>query len=515
MRALAAAFAAATMSVALVSAPALAEPTKPDVPHEVFSPDGTIKHVEVDPADLPKVPKSLAAAPSRLKQVEINGPSENRIDLVFLGDGYTAAEQTAYGTEIDAAWATMVEREPYKTYRKLFNVWRVEIDSPQSGVSGDPTADVHVDSPLAMTYWCGNTERLLCVDTAKAWEYASALVPGADQLLVQANSSKYGGAGYYTDDVGTFSRNPSSREVVLHELGHSQGDLADEYDYDGPEQYPSTDEPTEVNVTINSTGAKWGVWLGETTPDGGVIGAFEGAKYSRLGIWRPSQDSLMRNLGREFSLVNREKLVQSFYTEADPVDSASTPSGGTHNPAQSLTLQTVDVPLTIKWQVDNVDVPAWDGKKTLTPADFTSTGKSSFALKATVTDSTPMVRNPIFKPDLTQTLTWGVGQTSPTNPTATFTKTFDWGTGFEASVAVKAGSTAVTSWTVEFDVPAGFSINSTWDANRTQTGTHYTFTNKSYNGSINPGQTVTFGLGGAPGNFPGITNCKINGNPCN
>jgi cellulase/cellobiase CelA1 len=174
----------------------------------------------------------------------------------------------------------------------------------------------------------------------------------------------------------------------------------------------------------------------------------------------------------------------------------------------------VDLPLAIKWQVDNVAVPAWDGKKTLTPADFATTGKSNFALKATVTDETAMVRNPIYKPDLTQTLTWAVGQSTSTNPTAVFTKTSDWGTGFEANVTVTAGSTALTSWTVEFDVPAGYSIVSTWDANRTQNNTHYTFTNKSYNGSLDPGESVTFGLGGVTGNFPGISNCEVNGNPC-
>ncbi|MDF5758883.1 M64 family metallopeptidase [Spongiactinospora sp. TRM90649] len=514
MRALASALAVASVSAALLASPAMAEPAKPDVPHEVFAPNGTIKRVEVDPDDLPKVSKSLVAAPSRLKEVEINGPSANRIDLVFLGDGYTAAQQTEYGTEIDAAWAEMVQREPYKSYRKLFNVWRIEIDSPQSGVSGDPTADVQVDSPLASTFWCGGTERLLCVDTVKSWEYARALVPGADQVLVQANSTKYGGAGYGGSDLGTFSRNPSSREVVLHELGHSQGDLADEYDYGGPDQYPGATEPGAANVTIDNTGGKWGVWLGEATPDGGVIGAFEGGSYSRLGIWRPSANSLMRNLGQDFGLVNREKLVQSFYTQTDPVDSASTPSGGTHNASQSLTLTTLDVPLAVKWQVDNVAVPAWDGKKTLTPADFATTGKTNFALKATVTDETAMVRNTIYKPELTQTLTWTVGQNTSTNPNAVFEKTSDWGTGFEANVTVTAGSTALTSWTVEFDVPAGYSILSTWDANRTRTNNHYTFTNKSYNGAVDPGESVVFGLGGVTGNFPGITNCKINGNPC-
>ncbi|MFI6319850.1 M64 family metallopeptidase [Nonomuraea sp. NPDC050556] len=514
MRALTAAalILASATAVLTATVPAIAEP-KIETPHEVFNPDGTIQRLTVKPETQPKV-RSLAAAPSRLKPVEINGPSENRIDLVILGDGFTADQQTDFATETDRAVAAITEREPYKTYRKLFNIWRIEIDSPESGVSGDPTADVKKNTPLGAAFFCGGggTERALCVDTTAVWQYATALLPQADQLLVMANSTKYGGVGY--DRIGTFSRNVSATETVLHELGHSQGRLADEYDYDGPEVYVG-DEPVEANVTINAAGAKWQPWLGEPTPDGGVIGAFEGGKYSRKGIYRPSDNSLMRSLGQQFSLVNREKMVQSFYSATRPVDSVSTPAGQTHNPAQPLVVKTTDQALTVEWTADGQPVAAWNGKRTLTPADLAGVGKDTFALKLTVTDPTSFVRNTAYKQDLTQTLAWTVAKNNGNGATATFAKTGDWGSGWEGGVTVKAGLVVLPAWKVEFDVPAGFAITSAWDADMVRSGDHYTFTSKSWAGPLNPGATARFGLVGSPGNFPGPLNCTLNGNPCN
>lgn len=99
-----------------------------------------------------------------------------------------------------------------------------------------------------------------------------------------------------------------------------------------------------------------------------------------------------------------------------------------------------------------------------------------------------------------------------TTPTATFTKVSDWGTGFTGQVVVKAGTSALTSWTVEFDLPAGTSIGSAWEADMTRTGDHYRFVNRSYNGSVPANGSTSFGFNGAGPGAP--LNCKVNGNPC-
>jgi chitinase len=102
---------------------------------------------------------------------------------------------------------------------------------------------------------------------------------------------------------------------------------------------------------------------------------------------------------------------------------------------------------------------------------------------------------------------------SSTSPTATYTKTSDWGTGFEATWTVKnTGTTALTSWTVGWDFPSDTKVTSAWDADVTSSGTHWTAKNKSYNGSLAPGASVTFGIDGTGSGSP--TGCTLDGASC-
>ena len=108
---------------------------------------------------------------------------------------------------------------------------------------------------------------------------------------------------------------------------------------------------------------------------------------------------------------------------------------------------------------------------------------------------------------------WTAGPASAAANTATFTKTSDWGSGWEVRVAVTNGGTSpLTSWTVAFDLPAGTSVSSAWEADLTVSGSRYTFRNKSYNGTVAGGATLTFGLIGAGPGSP--SNCTLNGASC-
>ncbi|WP_405956448.1 glycosyl hydrolase family 18 protein [Streptomyces phaeochromogenes] len=110
-----------------------------------------------------------------------------------------------------------------------------------------------------------------------------------------------------------------------------------------------------------------------------------------------------------------------------------------------------------------------------------------------------------------------VGLASPasaaTSATATYAKTQDWGSGFEGKWTVKnTGTTTIASWNVEWDFPSGTSVTSAWDADVTNSGTHWTAKNKSWNGSLAPGASVSFGFNGSGTGSP--ANCKLNGGSC-
>ncbi|SCG47449.1 glycosyl hydrolase family 18 protein [Micromonospora coxensis] len=98
--------------------------------------------------------------------------------------------------------------------------------------------------------------------------------------------------------------------------------------------------------------------------------------------------------------------------------------------------------------------------------------------------------------------------------TATFTRAQDWGTGHETRVTVANGSSAnVDTWRIEFDLPAGTTISSSWDADVTSSGNHYVAVKKSWAGPLAPGATFSWGYNGT-GPYKAPLNCTINGAPC-
>jgi len=160
-----------------------------------------------------------------------SGPSSNRIDLVIVGDGYTAGEMPLYESQADATVQAMCAEEPFASYAGLFLAHRVDVVSNESGVDNDPDEGVNRDTAMDMAFWCNDIERLLCINVSKAIGFANA-APAREQVLALANSTKYGGAGYRDSDLGTVSGgNGFADWIAIHELGHSFGNLADEYHY--------------------------------------------------------------------------------------------------------------------------------------------------------------------------------------------------------------------------------------------------------------------------------------------
>ncbi|UNO39916.1 glycoside hydrolase family 18 chitinase [Streptomyces sp. MST-110588] len=97
--------------------------------------------------------------------------------------------------------------------------------------------------------------------------------------------------------------------------------------------------------------------------------------------------------------------------------------------------------------------------------------------------------------------------------TATYVKVSDWGSGFEGRWTVKnTGTTTINGWTVEWDFPAGTTVGAFWDASVSGSGGHYTAKNLSWNGTLAPGASTSFGFNGAGSGSP--AGCKVNGGPC-
>lgn len=74
----------------------------------------------------------------------------------------------------------------------------------------------------------------------------------------------------------------------------------------------------------------------------------------------------------------------------------------------------------------------------------------------------------------------------------------NWDTGFTANITIaNTGTTPINGWTLAFTFPSsGQKIGQAWSANVTQTGTAVTASNLSYNGTLAPGASTSFGFNG-------------------
>lgn len=358
-----------------------------------------------------------------IEAVEIanRGTPDNRVDFVIVGDGYTASEQDQFHTDATSIANNFFRYEPFITYEPYFRITQIEVVSNESGVDNDPSPGIDRDTALDMQYWCSGTERLLCVDVGKAYT-AAASAPDIDQVIAIANSSKYGGAGYPSNNLGTAAgQNGSAVEIAIHEMGHSLGDLADEYTYGGPSNYTGN-EPSAWNASIFDRDQqlteerKWYRWMDASMPGfDGPVSTYQGANYSVTGIYRPSNNSMMRNLGRPFNLPSAERIIWQVYREVDPIDDG-TPDGAAlaqDDVAWVQPMQPIGHDLSVTWYLNDQVIINAIGQTQLDLSTLTLTDGEN-TVRVEVVDPTPWVRNEVIRDVfMTETRTFTVNACSP------------------------------------------------------------------------------------------------------
>ncbi|KAB1911721.1 cellulose binding domain-containing protein [Micromonospora sp. AMSO31t] len=91
-----------------------------------------------------------------------------------------------------------------------------------------------------------------------------------------------------------------------------------------------------------------------------------------------------------------------------------------------------------------------------------------------------------------------------------------WNNGFTADVTItNTGSSAVNGWTLNYNLPSGQTITGSWNATVTQSGSAVTARNLSYNGTLAPGASTSFGYQATlSGGFSTPTSFTLNGSTC-
>lgn len=369
-----------------------------------------LKNLRLSAATISMVLGIPAVAQGAYLKLWDNGPSSNRVDIVFLGDGYTAADiNTTYNRDINAMlnWMFFGNENPYPRYKNFFNVHRLDIISQERGADIPPNGIFRNTALDASYYFDGVTDRLLYVNEAKANQALINNLPDlslAEIRLLTVNDTKYGGGG------GNFAvyagGNMYATDLALHELGHSFNKLADEYYYTDSAIYRNYNgaEPAAINITKSATGNKWSQWLGYVQPGIGVIGAYEGAGFYQRGLFRPSMNSKMRSLGQPFDAVSREKIILDIYDLVNPLDSWLDNTTTLFNP-QQLWVKPIDPNvINVNWYVN--DVLVTDAKnQSFNLANYVF-DSGLYKVTAKAFDPTDWVR--VKRDRLEQSITWNV-----------------------------------------------------------------------------------------------------------
>jgi hypothetical protein len=320
-----------------------------------------------------------------------SGPAANRITIVLIGDGYTREELPRFHAQAEATWRAISSVEPFRSYARFFDVERVDLVSPRSGIGNG--------SPLGMHFGCAGTPRLLCANDGAVSRWVGPAV-GPRYVIALADSTDYGGAG--GPGVTTLSAGAAdAARIVEHEMGHTVGALGDEYDAapGGDADFPNLS--TQGADAMAAAHAKWWRWLGAADPSGGLVGAYRSAN----GLYRPTQDSIMRTLGGVYSLPCREAIIESFYRRLRVLDGAApAPRAGPVPLGRTLRVRPLPFPgggrLSVSWTVDGRPAPSralrGDGLALDTGALELPSG-ARVTVRAVVTDQTPWVRDEAFR----------------------------------------------------------------------------------------------------------------------
>ena len=353
-----------------------------------------------------------------------NGDPANRVDIAIMGDGYTAAEMQKYRDDVQSAITRFFDSEPWREYKNFFNVHRIDVVSSQSGVD-HPERFSSVNTALDATYNCQGVQRLVCVNFTKANTILGNSVTPAqrDIALVIVNDSEYGGSG---GSIAVASTNVQVLELILHELGHSFGFLADEYGGPPPPVCNLSFEPSAANATrvTDRSLIKWNHWIDANTPIptqtffDGVPGLYQGAVYCDAGMYRPTFGSRMRLLGRPYEQINTEQLIRRIYNFVSPID-ASQPAATdiTLTTAQSQSfsvtpLITLSGTVKVDWFLDGVFQSTGTG---FTASNLTS---GAHVVDAVVKDITAQVRKDTENL-LSESRRWNLTVNSVATPTPT------------------------------------------------------------------------------------------------
>ena len=297
---------------------------------------------------------------------EFSGDSSKVI--VVYGDGFTADEQEVYNRAVDEKVVAGLRLEGSGPFVSAFKVIRVNLVSPESGIStvAEPVSkadcsnlsnfsvdqkDTVFNFTLSGQWPWGCADRGRLNAQFSAIESALGLSPSHRYIILNSQLN-----GAWASGVGDYAMTTlvPPADTYAHEFGHMLIGLNDEYDVeqsgikeeDDPDKYrlDNTYSGDPINAVNSSTqrirdGVDWSVFIAPGTPvlssgsdirnapfydvvesqeDGLLraeekfVGIFEGSDYHKYGAFRPTLNNRMRSSRRRHSAIAISEYWKTF-----------------------------------------------------------------------------------------------------------------------------------------------------------------------------------------------------------
>jgi hypothetical protein len=243
--------------------------------------------------------------PFETADLEINGPVEASVDILFLAEGYKEGEMEKFLSDARRSADFILAEEPFRSDRGRFNVRAVFSASNDSGTD-IPEEGIWKNTVMNSSFYTFGIERYMTTPDYRAVCDVAANAH-YDQICILVNTDKYGGGGIYNFYSISAADNLESRTVLIHEFGHAFAGLADEY-YQSEVAYNDffnlEVEPWNPNLTtLVDFDSKWESMLDSGTPvptpavdsNRQTLGVYEGGGYVAKGVYRPMIDCMMHS----------------------------------------------------------------------------------------------------------------------------------------------------------------------------------------------------------------------------
>ena len=256
------------------------------------------------------------------------------IDVVFVGDAFADKDQELFNKYVELGKEAFFTEEPFRSTKNRFNIYRIGSVS-KNGIITQEGGDTKFSAQFGDgTYISGDHDAV--------FRFVQDKMPSVNLkktiVFVIVNKAKYAGTCWMFSDNKAVCYVPLCRDetdyaqTLRHEgCGHGFGKLADEYFYDSMGRIPD-DKVTElkqwkvlsygfyenVDLTSDPNTIAWARFISDSRYSG-KVDVYEGGYTYPYGVYRPTDNSIMRYNTGGFNAPSREAIYKKImkFSEGD------------------------------------------------------------------------------------------------------------------------------------------------------------------------------------------------------